>query len=230
MKTTALVLPIRFATRTSAVQTTTRQLSRTSVFVCCLEPPEIGARLSMKLYLPGVREAVSAQAVVREVAGPGSEAGFWADFVDLGEAEAEYVAAAIDRRERAAEAKPIGAINLQPAEDPRRAFPRVSARFAVRFATVQDFVLEYAANISAGGLFVETEDPPPLQSVVKVEMQLPGTSAPVQARGRVVHRVTKEQARKSGTSPGMGVQFVEATDEFREKIDAAIEHILEQQK
>src|SRR5438105_13297246 len=146
MKTTALVLPIRFATRTSAVQTTTRQLSRTSVFVCCLEPPEIGARLSMKLYLPGVRETVSAQAVVREVAGPGSEAGFWADFVDLGEAEAEYVAAAIDRRERAAEAKPIGAINLQPAEDPRRAFPRVSARFAGRFATVQDFVLEYAAN------------------------------------------------------------------------------------
>jgi uncharacterized protein (TIGR02266 family) len=223
-----MVFPIRFATRTTAVQTTTRELSRSGVFVCCLEPPEVGARIAMKLYLPGLREGVEAQGVVRELAGPGREAGFWAEFLELGAAESAQIAGAIDRRERAAQSKPIGAIDLQPAEDPRRAFPRVNARFAVRFATVQDFVLEYAANISAGGVFVQTDDPPPLGAVVKVEMELPGSDAPVRARGRVVHRVSKEDAKKRGTAQGMGVQFVEASDEFREKIDAAIECILKQ--
>ena len=225
-----MVFPVRFATSTTAVQTTTRELSRGGVFVCCLQPPEVGARIAIKLYLPGVRDGVQAQAVVRELAAPGREAGFWAEFVVLGGAEQKHIAEAIDRRNRAAEAMPIGAVALQPeAEDPRRAFPRVSARFAVRFATVEDFVLEYAANISAGGVFVQTNDPPPLETVVKVEMELPG-SGPVQARGRVVHRVSLEDGAKRGTPPGMGVQFIDASDEFREKIDSAIEYILQNQK
>ena len=167
--------------------------------------------------------------MVRELAAPGKEAGFWAEFLELGAVEQTHIGDAIDRRKRAAEAMPIGAIALQPAEDPRRAFPRVSARFAVRFATVQDFVLEYAANISAGGVFVQTWEPPALETVVRVEMELPG-SGPVQARGRVVHRVSREDAVRRGTTPGMGVQFIEATDEFREKIDSAIEYIIKQQQ
>jgi uncharacterized protein (TIGR02266 family) len=231
MDRTPIVFPVRFATGTTAVQTTTREMSRGGVYVCCLQPPEVGTPIDMKLYLPGVRDGVQIRAVVRELGPPGRDAGFWAEFVEPGEAERAHIGEAVDRRRRAAEALPIGAIALQPAEeDPRRAFPRVNARFAVRFATVQDFVLEYAANISAGGVFVETEMPPPLETVVRVEMELPG-SGQVQARGRVVHLVTKEDALKRGTTAaGMGVQFVDATDEFRERIDAAIEYILSQQR
>ena len=117
--------------------------------------------------------------------------------------------------------------DLDEAEDPRRAFPRYETRFAVRFSTVQDFVLEYAANISAGGVFVHTVEPLPLQTVVSIEMQLPGSDAPVSAKGMVVHRVTADDAAQRGTLPGMGVQFVEASDEFRDRIDAAIAHILQ---
>ena len=111
-------------------------------------------------------------------------------------------------------------------EDPRRAFPRHSARFAVRFGTVQDFVLEYAANISAGGVFVHTQSPPPLKTVVRVEMELPGSDRVCPARGIVVHRVTAEEAEARGSLPGMGVQFLDADDEFRGRIDAAIVHIV----
>ena len=100
--------------------------------------------------------------------------------------------------------------DLDDAEDPRRAFPRYETRFAVRFSTVQDFVLEYAANISAGGVFVHTVEPLPLKTVVSIEMQLPGSDAPVSAKGMVVHRVTAGDAAQRGTLPGMGVQFVEA--------------------
>ncbi len=87
-------------------------------------------------------------------------------------------------------------------------------------------MLEYAANISAGGVFVHTEAPPPLKTVVRVEMELPGSKQPVAARGVVVHRVLLEEATAKSSIPGMGVQFIDADDRFRDRIDDAIDHIL----
>jgi type IV pilus assembly protein PilZ len=228
MERSAIVFPIRFATRNAAVQTTTRELSSEGVFVRCLEPPPAGTQIAMKMYLPGSREGLHAAAVIRDVSPAGRESGFWAEFNGLAPETLQMITELIARRERAATAKPIGALEVKPAEDPRRAFPRFNAKFAVRFGTVQDFVLEYAANISAGGVFVQNENPPPLQTVVRVEMELPGGGGPVPARGLVVHVLTKEEAEQRGTLPGFGVQFIDADDEFRARIDAAIEHILEE--
>jgi uncharacterized protein (TIGR02266 family) len=224
-----IVLPIRFAAGDTAVQTTTRELSERGVLVRCLEPPAAGTAVSMKLYLPGSREALHVDGVVREHADSGEEPGFWAEFVGGDEHRAQ-IGEVIARRARAADAIPIGAVALSPHEDPRRAFPRYNANFAVRFATVQDFVLEYAANISAGGVFVHTENPPPLKTIVQIEMELPGSGRAVPARGIVVHRVTPEDAKRRGTLPGVGVQFMDADDEFRRRIDAAIAHILETER
>lgn len=221
-----LVFPIRFAAGDVAVQTTTRELSDRGVLVRCLTPIAEGTALEIRLYLPGARQAVTLAGVVREASNDG-EPGFWADFVDPGEEQLKQIGDVVARRERASAAVPIGVIALHPHVDPRRAFPRFNARFAVRFATVQDFVLEYAANISAGGVFVQTDNPPPLKSVIQVEMELPGGGGPVPASGIVVHRVTKQEAEKRGTLPGVGVQFMDAGDEFRSRIDAAIAHILE---
>lgn len=220
------VFPIRFATRNAAVQTTTRELSTDGVFVRCLEPPPLGTVIDMKLYLPGSADGLEVEGVVREVAQPEAEAGFWAEFSGIEGHQKAQIAEVLARRERASEAKPIGAIHVQPFDDPRRAFPRHTARFAVRFATVQDFVLEYAANISAGGVFVQTDAPPPLKTIVRVEMELPGAGETVPARCLVVHRVTTEEAKARGTIAGMGVQFMDADDKFRERIDGAIDHIL----
>jgi uncharacterized protein (TIGR02266 family) len=222
-----IVFPIRFAAGDTAVQTTTRELSERGVLVRCLQPPAAGTTLSMKLYLPGAREALHVDGVVREHSNAGEEPGFWAEFVGAGDSHRAQIVELIARRARAADAVPIGAVALHPREDRRRAFPRYNANFAVRFATVQDFVLEYAANISAGGVFVHTENPPPLKTIVQVEMELPGSGTAVPARGIVVHRVTTEDAKKRETLPGVGVQFMDADDEFRSRIDAAIAHILE---
>lgn len=233
MNRVPIVFPVRFATAKAAVQTTTRELARDGVFIRCLEPPALATPVRLKLYLPGTREPAQASGVVRELAGPGMEPGFWAHFVEAGSRERKLIEETIARRERASQATPIGAVVVQPEDldelddDPRRAFRRYETRFAVRFSTVQDFVLEYAANISAGGVFVHTPEPPPLKTVVNIEMQLPGSDAPVPAKGIVVHRVTADDAAQRGTLPGMGVQFAEASDEFRESIDAAIEHILQ---
>lgn len=223
MERVPIVFPIRFATGTQAVQTTTRELGEDGVYVRCLVPPPVGAALRMKLYLPGSPLDSEVNGVVREH----SAAGFWADFVGLGPSERSRIAVLLDRRSRAPSAKPIGALALQPAPAAdARTFPRYDARFAVRFANVQEFVLQYAANISAGGVFVETRDPPAMDSVMSVSMELPGGGPPVEARAVVVHRVSPDQARERNTVAGVGVQFIDADDKFRERIDLAIATIL----
>jgi Tfp pilus assembly protein PilZ len=46
----------------------------------------------------------------------------------------------------------------------------------------------------------------------------------------IVHRVTKQEAEQRGTLAGIGVQFVDADDQFRQRIDAAIAHILDTER
>jgi uncharacterized protein (TIGR02266 family) len=225
-----IVFPIRVAAGATVVQTTTREVSADGVFVCSLRPPKPGTSVSLKLYLPGSSQAEEASAVVREWRSA-PEGGYWAEFVDPPQSLRDRIAGLLHRRERAAASgppTPVAAVALarKPLDDPRRAFPRVETRFGVRFGNVQDFVLEYAANISAGGVFVQTENPPELHSVVTVTMELPDGGKPVEAKGLVVHRVSPEDAKVRNTPPGAGVQFVDSSDEFRERIDRAIEYIL----
>jgi uncharacterized protein (TIGR02266 family) len=236
-----LVLPVRFATGPRAVQTTTRELSMQGVFVRCLEPPAEGVQVALKLYLPGTALAEDLRAIVRGVE---PRAGFWAEFSSPSGEASRRIAALLETHPTP-DKVPIGMVELRKARparapggraeqaptdvseaDNRRTFPRYDAHFAVRFASVQEFVLEYAANISAGGVFVRTDNPPDLETVVQVALDLPGGGPPASAKAVVVHRVTTEQARERNTLAGVGVQFVEADDEFRERIDRAIEHIL----
>lgn len=135
---------------------------------------------------------------------------------------ASHAAASHAAASRAAASPPP----TETAGEDRRAFPRLDARFAVRFATLRDFVLEYAANISAGGVFVRTDRPPELEAVVEVSLELPGEGPPARAKAVVVHRVTPEEARDRKLIAGAGVQFIDADDGFRERIDQALEHIL----
>src|SRR6267378_1530034 len=225
-----IVFPIRVAAGATVVQTTTREVSADGVFVCSLRPPKPGTRVALKLYLPGSPQPEETAALVREWRSA-PEGGYWAEFIDAPQSLRDRVAAMLQRRERAAASgppTPIGAMSLaqKPLDDPRRAFPRVEARFGVRFGNVQDFVLEYAANISAGGVFVQTESPPELHAVVTVIMELPDGGKPVEAKGVVVHRVSAQEAKGRNSPPGAGVQFVDSSDEFRERIDRAIEFIL----
>ena len=123
---------------------------------------------------------------------------------------------------------PKSAASLVADASNRRTFPRYRARFAVRFSSVQDFVLEYAANISAGGVFVLTDHPPDMNAVITVVMELPDGGAPVVCKALVVHRVTPQQAKERGVEAGVGVQFVEADDQFRERIDHTLAQVLGQ--
>jgi len=198
------VIPVRFTLGAQALQATTGALGVDCAFVRCLVPPRPRERLTMRLYLSD-DNPVQVTATVRPRTGKESATGFWADFV-------------ADKMGKARIARALGIVE-QPAQPmDRRATPRYAARFAVRFGTVDEFRREYATNISAGGLFIRTEQPPDMEAVVDVALELPG-GEPVEGKAVVVHRVTVEEARSRGVDPGIGVQFVHGDDRFRERID-----------
>jgi type IV pilus assembly protein PilZ len=198
------VIPVRFAVGPQVLQATTGALGVNCAYVRCLVPPRPGEHVTMRLYLADDRP-VEVTAKVRSRTGAESAMGFWADFV-------------ADQMDRSRIARALG-IAEQPARpQDRRATPRYAARFAVRFGTVDEFRLEYATNISAGGLFIRADDPPAMDTVVTVVLELPG-GAPVEGKAVVVHRVTPEEAAHRKVDPGIGVQFVHGDDQFRDRID-----------
>src|SRR2546427_7726934 len=82
MPPTNFVFPVRYVSEGVAVQTTSRELSALGIAVRSLAPPQVGARVSMALYLPNTAvPEVAIARVARAKAGAPREAGFWADFI-----------------------------------------------------------------------------------------------------------------------------------------------------
>jgi len=198
------VVPVRFTVGTQILQATTGALGVDCAFVRCMVPPRPGERIAMRLYLAD-DQPVQVTAAVRPRSGRESAMGFWADFVP-------------DKSAQARIARALGLVEHAARPVDRRATPRYAARFAVRFGTVEEFRREYATNISVGGLFIRTDDPPLMEAVVTVVLELPG-GAPVEGKAVVVHRVTPEEAASRNVDPGVGVQFVHGDDAFRDRID-----------
>jgi len=106
-----------------------------------------------------------------------------------------------------------------------RGFQRYHTQFTVRFRTAREFVREHAQNISRGGVFIQTRTPPQLDEVITVQLELPDSGPPATTSGLVMHRVTPEEGEQQGIVPGIGVQFLDAEDQFRERIDRYLEQL-----
>src|SRR3954451_14200299 len=77
-----LVFPVRYVSEGVAVQTTSRELSALGIAVRSLAPPQVGARVSMAMYLPNTAvPEVAVGRVSRSRASSPAESGFWADFI-----------------------------------------------------------------------------------------------------------------------------------------------------
>ncbi len=68
------------------------------------------------------------------------------------------------------------------------------------YRTVSGFVTDWAVNISRGGLFINTQKPLPVGTLVKLIVSLPGTQFPFDLAGRVT-RVNEDAPRPE---PGAG--------------------------
>jgi uncharacterized protein (TIGR02266 family) len=104
----------------------------------------------------------------------------------------------------------------------RRAL-RLHHEIPVAYRSVGSFLSDWATNISQGGLFINTRNPLPVGTAVKILVHLPGSSFPFELDGRVT-RVT-EFDNRANMVPGMGVQFTDIDDARRREIEEFVERL-----
>ncbi|MGE5047613.1 MAG: hypothetical protein ACM3PC_03510, partial [Deltaproteobacteria bacterium] len=166
--TLPLVVPVRFSGGGLSMQTTSSRIGSEGVFVRCLVSPKEGARVMVALTLPGSARPLEAAGTVTERAhgnAPGKESGFWVRFEALSnEAQAALDALLRDRGmgPPPAAAKPAPRAPAPPART-ERGFPRVQTRLQVGWSSPREFLVAYSENISRGGIFVATQNPPPVR-------------------------------------------------------------------
>jgi uncharacterized protein (TIGR02266 family) len=103
----------------------------------------------------------------------------------------------------------------------RRRSERAPVVVRIEYATVDALFSDFTRNINEGGMFVETDEPIPLDEKVDLKLRLPGSSELVHARGRVV-RVEPTTASSAG---GIAIEFEELDAEARERINAAVRRL-----
>lgn len=116
-------------------------------------------------------------------------------------------------------------LNLKLA-DQRRA-QRVKARLKVHFKTPRAFIQEYTANISKGGIFIESDLLLDREDPVEVIVCLPYTNREIRLNGRVAWVLTKDQATSVKRKPGLGLEIVNLPNEDRELFELYIDRITE---
>jgi len=104
------------------------------------------------------------------------------------------------------------------AEVERRRTRRAPLVVRVAYSTIDALFSEFTRNVNEGGLFIETDSPPPTDTRVSLQFKLPGTDAPIQARGRVAW----VQPPGTDEPAGMGVEFESLGAEARARIDEIV--------
>ena len=100
----------------------------------------------------------------------------------------------------------------------RRRSQRAQLVVRVDYATVDELFSEFTRDINEGGLFIETEKPRELGSVVSMHFHLPGSDQTVEVRGTVI----RTHHGEDGHAAGMGIEFEDLGDETRSQIDQII--------
>lgn len=78
----------------------------------------------------------------------------------------------------------------------------------------------FGANVSRGGMFVSCAEPHPVGTLLRFELELSPSSAPVAGLGEVVWIRLKQRNLKH--PPGMGIQFRHLDVESLSRLDAAV--------
>lgn len=215
-ETVPVVVPVRYSGGGLTMQTTTSRLGTEAAFVRGVVAPKPGAKVTLQLTLPGSPAPVEARGTVTERIPPGTagkDAGFWLRFEEIDDESRQLLDQLL-----AARRAPGGAS--------KRAFARVRTHLQVSWPSPREFLVAYAENISAGGIFVATPDPPPLHEIVELSLHLPDGAAPAKTDAEVIQRITADEAKLIGRQAGAGLQFVGSGDDFRHRLDLCIENLL----
>lgn len=92
----------------------------------------------------------------------------------------------------------------------QQADPRYKARIAIFNGPDQRRIISnYSVNMSTGGMFIETENFLPVDTLLTVKFKLPGNDAIISCNARVAWTNEPGNQRKLNLPPGMGLQFID---------------------
>jgi uncharacterized protein (TIGR02266 family) len=87
---------------------------------------------------------------------------------------------------------------------------RRTVRILVDYSSPAGVQCEYATTLGAGGLFIESEEPLPHGTPIKVRFRLPGGEGVHEIEGRVAWTHVPRSGEGGRRSPGMGIEFTDA--------------------
>jgi pSer/pThr/pTyr-binding forkhead associated (FHA) protein len=118
---------------------------------------------------------------------------------------------------------PPRAKTVPPPQHPARNDPRFVTNDKVELAVGDRGELKelWLKDISKGGIFVATNDPPKLGQ--KLEVKIKTSDGTIALRAMVVHALDAKAAQARGMVPGVGLQFVDTLPEQKRAIQAYID-------
>ena len=186
-----VVIPVRYVARGRAVQTTSTHLAGEFIRVRSGSPPTVGLVVAMQLYLPRLQEPLAVEGTVRD-ASFGTPAYFSAELGAIPDA----ARAQIDAFLRTIQG--------------RRACGRHEVKLPILLRDAFSAGEGVVVNLSASGLFVQTDLPRDLGAHLRGEIQLPGERDSQEFEAEVVR--VAEQPK------GVALQLVGGSDEFRTRL------------
>ena len=96
----------------------------------------------------------------------------------------------------------------------RRREPRHALKIDVNYIHDETYLYSHTGNISEMGIFLLTEQPLPVDTKIELRFAAPGQPEPLRVQGEVRWVVHPG----SGAPAGMGIKFVDPTDEFRQRV------------
>lgn len=215
------------------LRATSGNISRTGIFVRTQQVLPSGTRLRLEV-VNGQRSFLAEGVVVRAIRTPGQmqhvmPSGMGIRFLSLDELLVELlpgldlaaeermpggIAAAVGQASSSPGGHVRGAGGATATSPPRPAPPPgpviTGSLFPILFRDREQFRRAFERDIATGGLFVNTERPLALDSVVEVEIGVEGVAAPaVRLQARVVHRSEPSEGESGNLLAGMGLQFLD---------------------
>lgn len=105
----------------------------------------------------------------------------------------------------------------------KRKSERLEHELLVAYRTVDGFITDWAVNISKGGLFINSRQPLPSGTTVRLIVSLPDAAFPFDLTGRVCR--VSEPNNPGNEPPGMGIEFVDIDEDKRARIEKFVEKL-----
>ncbi len=208
-----IVVPVRLAAHDRVTQTTSRELTASSLMVASQRRPRAKEIVALRLYLPDSRSPAGVIGQIRDQT-PDESAGFWVDLLET--------IGGVGERIRALVAPPAPA---KPVHSPHRLTTRYPTSIPVALETKRSRFAARAIDLSSGGAFVRCREPMDVGSVVVMKLLIPEHEDPVAVNARIVHVTQTGPRHAPWSEPGIGLQFIDGDDAFRTQVERFLDRI-----